>query len=465
MRIPIDLATQSEAPQLVDIEQARKLEEEAEAAAAAAAAEEVEEEEGETNEAFQQWDDDDEEDNNEASFQQWDDDDDDYDDDEAFPWDDEDGYDDDHDDDDHDGKCTFDFEDASSTDNVRWNSDDEDDDDDDEDDDDGLADSEDLHQIIDDGNNDDDFDDTTEDDFPPDVDLANQIEDPELVEIRSPTFYFHGQMPDPSGEKSTYGKYVDRDGTIYDGWWQNNHYHGYGTLFDPVDNTLFIGRFENSRMEGPGRMSYLDDGIVISGAFTASSDIVQGTMRYQSGDIYVGEIKGKLMHGRGFLYYSSGDWIALISNEFEEGSLNGAEGVIVEADGLTLHHATFISGIEENTVEIDETIGVYTLEELGLGYEDILDFALFGTNMTDPLLLTSRTFDDLNDYDMATPNWRDWDVADWFAVTSAFCLLVPFLRPVMLRRIIRFLALNILQPFLRALFHSAMVYQNRYKYW
>lgn len=423
MRIPI--ATQSEAPQLVDIEQARKLEEEAEAAAEAAEAEEVAAEEGEeqTTNEFQET-------TNEGF--QWDGDGDDGDD-TAFA-------------------CSFDYEDdSSSADNLQWWDGDDEDDDDSED-----------HQEV-------KLDDITEDLSTPLVDLNNEIEQQQLVEMQSPTFYFHGQMPDQSGEKSTFGKYVDRDGTIYDGQWRGHHYHGYGSLIDPVANSFYVGQFENSQMEGRGWMSYFDDGIVISGIFSASTDIVQGTIRYPSGDMYVGDIKGKLMHGRGFLYYSRGDWIALISNEFEEGSLNGAEGIIIEADGLTLHHATFISGIEENTLEIDETIGVYTMEELGLGYEDILAFGLLGTNMTDPLLL--RTFDYLSAYhgslgdDMATPNWRDWDIADWFVVTSAFCLIVPLLRPVVLRRIIRFLAFDILKPFLRAVFHSAMVNQYRYKYW
>lgn len=412
MRIPI--TTQSEAPQLVDIEQARKLEEEAETAAAAAEAEE------QTTNEFQET-------TNEEFHLDGD-----GEDDSAFA-------------------CSFDSEDDyAPADNLQWRDDDDEDDD-----------SEDLdHQVIE---NDDDEDPSTP------VDLNNQTEQQQLVEIRSPTFYFYGQMPDPTGEKSTFGKYVDRDGTIYDGRWRSHHYHGYGTLFDPVENSFFVGQFQNSQIEGRGWMSYFDDGIVISGTFSATSDITQGTIRYPSGDMYVGDIKGKLMHGRGFLYYSRGDWIALISNEFEEGSLNGAEGIVVEADGPTLHHATFISGMEENTIEIDETIGVYTMEELGLGYEDILAFAFWGTNVTDPLLL--RTFDYLNAYldndgdDLATPNWRDWDVADWFVVTSAFCLVVPFLRPVMLRRIARFLAVDVLQPFLRALFHSAVVHQYRYKYW
>ena len=414
MRIPI--ATQSEAPQLVDIEQARKLEEEAETAEA----EEVAAEEGEeqTTNEFQET-------TNEAN--------------EGFQWD---GDGDDGDD--TTFACSFDYEDdSSSAKNLQWWDGDDEDDDDYED-----------HQEV-------KLDDITEDLSTLDVDLNNEIEQQQqhLVEIQSPTFYFHGQMPDPLGEKGTFGKYVDRDGTIYDGRWQGHHYHGYGSLFDPVENSFFVGQFENSQMEGRGWMSYFDDGIVISGKFSASTDIVQGTIRYPSGDMYVGDIKGKLMHGRGFLYYSRGDWIALISNEFEEGSLNGAEGIIIEADGLTLHHATFISGTEENTLEIDETIGVYTMEELGLGYEDILAFGLLGTNMTDPLLL--RTFDYLSAYhgslgdDMATPNWRDWDMADWLVVTSAFCLVVPLLRPVVLRRIIRFLAFDILK----------MVHQYRYKYW
>ena len=400
------------------------------------AAAEAEEEEQPTNERFQ-WDGDGDDDDDDTT------------------WDGEDG-------DDTAFACSFDYEDdSSSSDNLKW-----------WDGDDEVDDFEDLdHQVIESDDLTEVNDHPTEDLFTPDVDLNNQTEQQQhLVEIQSPTFYFYGQMPDPSGEKSTLGKYVDRDGTIYDGQWKNNHYHGYGSLFDPVENSYFVGQFENSQREGPGWMSYVDDGIVITGAFTASSDIVQGTIRYPSGDLYVGDIKGKLMHGRGFLYYSRGDWIALISNEFEEGSLNGAEGIIIEADGLTLHHATFISGIEENTIEIDETIGVYTLEDLGLGYEDILASAWLGTNMTDPLLL--RTFDYLSnaymyhgnhDDDVATPNWRDWDLADWSVVTSAFCLVVPLLRPVVLRRIIRFLACDILKPILRAFFHSTMVYQYRYK--
>jgi hypothetical protein len=255
-----------------------------------------------------------------------------------------------------------------------------------------------------------------------------------LVTIQSPTFYFYGQIPDPSGERTTFGKYIDRDGTIYDGQWRNHQYHGYGSLFDPVENTVFVGQFDHSQKEGRGWMGYLDDGAVVSGEFTGSSDIIQGTIRYPSGDIYLGGIKGRLMHGRGFLYYSSGDWIALLSNEFEEGNLNGVEGIAIEAADMLLYHATFTPGIEEDTMEIDETLGVYTLEELGLGYEDILALAL--SDMLDHSRLF-RTLDDLYlSHDDATPNWREWDPADWLAVSSALCLLAPLLRPATLPRIV-----------------------------
>ena len=221
MRIPI--ATQSEAPQLIDIELAKKLEEEAEAAAAEAEAEEVaaaeaEEEEQPTNEGFQ-WDGDGDDDDDDTT------------------WDGEDG-------DDTAFACSFDYEDdSSSSDNLKW-----------WDGDDEVDDFEDLdHQVIESDDTTEVNDHPTEDLSAPDVDLNNQTNQQEhLIEIQSPTFYFYGQMPDPSGEKSTLGKYVDRDGTIYDGQWKNNHYHGYGSLFDPVENSYFVGQFENSQMEGPG---------------------------------------------------------------------------------------------------------------------------------------------------------------------------------------------------------------------
>ena len=302
-----------------------------------------------------------------------------------------------------------------------------------------------------------------------------------LVEIRSPTSYFYGQMPDPTGEQRTWGQYVDSFGTAYDGLWKNFQYDGAGGLHDPVERTVFVGLFQESQRNGRGWLQYLDDGTTVTAIFndTAASSgtrVIQGKMRYPNGDVYAGGIKGGLMHGRGFLIYKSGDWLGLISNEFEDGMLNGGQGIAIDVDSMLLHHATFSAGVEENTVEIDETLGVYSFEEVGLDYEDLVALAVSGGMDSSDPLFRSESFDHLHDLyfgaDEPTPNWREWDLADWLVVGSALGLLTFCLKPAMFLRIMRLFS-HIPRVFLRIMFVDEMMAhqqvmpiprQKRYKY-
>ena len=294
-----------------------------------------------------------------------------------------------------------------------------------------------------------------------DLDLDQQL----LVEIRSPTSYFYGQMPDPTGEQRTWGQYVDSFGTAYDGLWKNFQYDGAGGLHDPVERTVFVGLFQNSQRNGRGWLQYLDDGTTISATFndtdaSSGTSTIKGTIRYPNGDVYAGGIKGGLMHGRGFLIYKSGDWLGLISNDFEDGMLNGGQGIVIDVDSMLLHHATFSAGVEENTVEIDETLGLYTFEEVGLDYEDLVALAVSGGMDSSGPFFRTESFDHLHDLyfgaNEPTPNWREWDLVDWLVVGSALGLLTFCLKPAMFLRIMRLLS-HIPRLFLRIMFVDAMM--------
>lgn len=294
-----------------------------------------------------------------------------------------------------------------------------------------------------------------------DLDLDQQL----LVEIRSPTSYFYGQMPDPTGEQRTWGQYVDSFGTAYDGLWKNFQYDGAGGLHDPVERTVFVGLFQNSQRNGRGWLQYLDDGTTISATFndtdaSSGTSAIKGTIRYPNGDVYAGGIKGRLMHGRGFLIYKSGDWLGLISNDFEDGMLNGGQGIVIDVDSTLLHHATFSAGVEENTVEIDETLGLYTFEEVGLDYEDLVALAVSGGMDSSGPFFRTESFDHLNDLyfgaNEPTPNWREWDLVDWLVVGSALGLLTFCLKPAMFLRIMRLLS-HIPRLFLRIMFVDEMM--------
>ncbi|TNV76602.1 hypothetical protein FGO68_gene8146 [Halteria grandinella] len=95
------------------------------------------------------------------------------------------------------------------------------------------------------------------------------------------------------------------DNVTYEGNYLNNHWHGYGKMYDKVNNiTMFEGQFEESKQ-------------------------ISGTKYIQGEGIYEGEYKDNCRHGMGKLtYFDGSSWQGVWNNAQKTG-----EGTYTYADG------------------------------------------------------------------------------------------------------------------------------------
>ena len=99
------------------------------------------------------------------------------------------------------------------------------------------------------------------------------------------------------------GKSVTDTGYIYQGEFQFNKPHGYGTFTNSDSVVVYEGEWRDGRFDGQGtyllgKAKYI--GELIKGEVTG-----QGTWYYTNGAVYEGSVKNALKHGVGT--YSSGE--------------------------------------------------------------------------------------------------------------------------------------------------------------
>ena len=100
-------------------------------------------------------------------------------------------------------------------------------------------------------------------------------------------------------------KFVEKDGTIYEGYTKNGEPHGNGILTWP-EGHVYIGQFIDGERTGYGELrtknSWRYEGNFIKGEING-----YGTMYYKNGGKYAGEWRNGKYEGEGFLYDRSGN--------------------------------------------------------------------------------------------------------------------------------------------------------------
>lgn len=103
--------------------------------------------------------------------------------------------------------------------------------------------------------------------------------------------------------------YVESNGEKYWGEYLHRKRHGFGKVLFP-NGTSYIGMFHDNRYHGQGTM-YRGNGDEFVGIFS-NNQLLQGTVRYASGNVYKGALKAWKRHGMGQLtttnYVYQGNW-------------------------------------------------------------------------------------------------------------------------------------------------------------
>jgi len=130
------------------------------------------------------------------------------------------------------------------------------------------------------------------------------------------------------------GKYVYRNGTVYEGEFKANMKHGKGQTIG-FNGTLYKGEYCEDAMQGHGTFQWAD-GTIYDGAWWDNKCHGTGTMRTPNGDFYTGMFYQGEKHGQGVYTWKNG---ATYTGAYVQGARTG-QGVFVfhkyDADGVTL---------------------------------------------------------------------------------------------------------------------------------
>lgn len=170
------------------------------------------------------------------------------------------------------------------------------------------------------------------------------------------------------GELEGNGKYIDENGNVYIGNFENNNYHGFGVMeyyYNEFGFLRYEGFWNNNCKQGKGKMIFID-GSIYEGDFYLDDIHGKGKLKYSEGYSYEGEFchnkkchNGKyldcnnkiiyegewlndLYHGNGILYYSNGK--IKYKGEFKKGHFNGI-GIHYLSNGEKNLKAFFYNGV------------------------------------------------------------------------------------------------------------------------
>ncbi|CAA3027131.1 phosphatidylinositol 4-phosphate 5-kinase 2 [Olea europaea subsp. europaea] len=123
------------------------------------------------------------------------------------------------------------------------------------------------------------------------------------------------------------GKYLWKDGCMYEGDWKRGKASGKGKFSWPSGAT-FEGEFKSGRMEGSG--TYIgSDGDMYKGSWSADRKHGYGVKHYSNGDYYEGQWKKNLQDGQGrYLWKNANEY----KGEWKNGMIHG-RGVLVWNNG------------------------------------------------------------------------------------------------------------------------------------
>lgn len=157
---------------------------------------------------------------------------------------------------------------------------------------------------------------------------------------------------EPDGTHSTYeGNFVDRkkqghgkltysDGTVYDGYWENDAMSGVGKLTQPhtksrlaknkmVYSSIYQGEWVNNRKSGTGTIMY-HDGSVYTGEWDNDAINGKGKMQYSDGDVYEGDFVNEQKHGHGKHTFHTHPVFREYEGEFDDGEMHGNGKMVMQ---------------------------------------------------------------------------------------------------------------------------------------
>jgi hypothetical protein len=109
-----------------------------------------------------------------------------------------------------------------------------------------------------------------------------------------------------TGQRHGKGAYTWPDGgTTYDGQWENDVHHGYGTMVATNGNT-YVGDYQCGMKHGHGEYSFFEGGSQYEGQWTNDEMHGVGTYRYPSGTVYYGQFEHNKRHGHGTMKEPNG---------------------------------------------------------------------------------------------------------------------------------------------------------------
>lgn len=151
------------------------------------------------------------------------------------------------------------------------------------------------------------------------------------------------------GMRHGYGVLALADGTSWEGSWK--------------DDSFLIGRFKRYDgliMSGKWQGNFLSEGELISvsgdqftGNFRPDGSFLEGMLRKENGEEYVGQFEQNIFHGFGCLKDVDG---SLYTGSFSDGVKTG-QGLLVEEDG-TRYSGEFIDGLPHGLGEQSDPSGV-----------------------------------------------------------------------------------------------------------
>lgn len=134
--------------------------------------------------------------------------------------------------------------------------------------------------------------------------------------IPNRSFYF-GEK-NRSNEKHGFGMLYLCDGTKYTGFWKNNDFSYYGRFIDK-ELTVYEGAFSNLSLHGRGEETTITNSNY-SGTFYHGMKEGKGTLRTES-EVYEGDFEQGLKHGKGkIMFTKSGN---RYEGDFTEGKIEG----------------------------------------------------------------------------------------------------------------------------------------------
>lgn len=105
-------------------------------------------------------------------------------------------------------------------------------------------------------------------------------------------------------DKKFEGEFIDIDGTVYEGRFKNNQFHGEGKITFSSGKSI-VGTFHNGELPERGKI-YYTNGDVFEGLIFEENPGKEGVMKYANGDEYRGEFVDGYRHGFGVFLFDNG---------------------------------------------------------------------------------------------------------------------------------------------------------------